>query len=493
MQNFSLIFTAVLLTALAAGCSSSEKRKDAIKPVIIAGKITNLDVYPDYRTVTASVTDFRNRQKTYTDSIKPDGTFRVELDMYTIQDINFSPIVRTLLARPGDSIFIHIDFADIASVQFSGDFAKANEDYHAYVNSYYHVDYYSQYYWSDRENTDLMHFMAFADSVKLLMEGKSEEFLNKVNPEPEISRWSNENVEFSYYLALFRRLQDVSLMKRNDENWSPPEVYIENLKNLEGVFTKPIMSSNGYSLATNFLNPYTRPSELDSVIAEKVHFHFLDEFYKNHSNSVFREVLVAEIFHRNLMMQNIELFEDDPELLDRFITHDFIRYPLMDFYEETKVKIENPMLVHEPIMESLQNTVTGHFFDSIIDAHTGKAIYLYLWTTWCGPCVSSFPAMKETISEFSNEEIEFVLVCMGTSEEEWEGHRQKFADPGIHYYTSRELSNELTKDLKINSIPQIFLINQEGIITERGSYLSAGNPATKSKIQRLLGNYPVIL
>lgn len=103
MKNFSLIFAAVLLTAIAAGCSSSEKRKDAIKPVIIAGKISNLDVYPDYLTVTASVTDFRNRQKTYTNGIKPDGTFRVELDLYTTQDINFSPIVRTLMARPGDS------------------------------------------------------------------------------------------------------------------------------------------------------------------------------------------------------------------------------------------------------------------------------------------------------------------------------------------------------------------------------------------------------
>jgi hypothetical protein len=101
--------------------------------------------------------------------------------------------------------------------------------------------------------------------------------------------------------------------------------------------------------------------------------------------------------------------------------------------------------------------------------------------------------MKETISEFSDDNIEFVLVCMGTSEEEWEGHRQKFADPGIHYYTSRELSSSLTKDLKINAIPQIFLINQQGIITERGSYLSASNPATKSKIKRLLGSNPVIL
>ena len=493
MKNFSLIFAAVLLTVLAAGCSSSEKRDDAVKPVIIAGKITNLDVYPDYRKVTASVTDFRNRQKTYTDSIKPDGTFRVELDLYTIQDINLSPIVRTLLARPGDSIFIHIDFADIASVQFSGDFAKANEDYHAYVNSYYHVDYYTQYYWSDRENTDLMHFMAFADSVKLLMEGKREEFLQNVNPEPEIISWSDENLEFSYYFALLRRLWDVDFLKRNDENWSPSEAYIENLKNLQNVITKPIMSSNGYDLPSSFLNPYTGSFGMDTVSPEKAHIYFLDEIHNNFSNPVFREVLAAGIFHRNLTMQDIEIFEDDPELLDSFITHDFIRYPLMNFYEETKAKIENPMLVHEPIMKSLENTVTGHFFDSIIDAHTGKAIYLYLWTTWCGPCISSFPAMKETISEFSDDEIEFVLVCMGTSEDEWEVHRQKFADPGIHYYTSRELSNELTKDLKINSIPQIFLINQEGIIIERGSYLSAGNPATKSKIQRLLDNYPVIL
>lgn len=492
MKNFSFIFAAVLLSVLAAGCSSSITRND-VQPVIIAGIVTNMDVYPEYRTVTVSVTDFRNRQKSYTDSIKPDGTFRVELDLYTTQDINFSPIVRSLMARPGDSIFIHIDFADIASVQFSGDFAKGNEDYHAYINSYYHVDYYRQYYWNYRENTDLMHFMAFADSVKLLMEAKRDEYLIKVNPEPEISRWSNENLEFSYYLALLRRLWDVDYLKRNDENWSPPHEYIENLKNLENVITKPIMSSNGYDLPNSFLNPYTGSFVMDTVSPEKSHIHFLDEIHNNFSNPVFREVLAAQIFHSNLMMQNIEIFEDDPELLDRFITHDFIRYPLMDFYGEIKAKIENPLLVHEPIMKSLQNTVTGNFFDSIIAAHTGKAIYLYLWTTWCGPCIASFPAMKETISEFSDDNIEFVLVCMGTSEEEWEGHRQKFADPGIHYYTSRELSSSLTKDLKINAIPQIFLINQQGIITERGSYLSASNPATKSKIKRLLGSNPVIL
>lgn len=470
------------------GCSLSPEKSESIKPVVISGVISNLDVYPEYRTVTASVVDFRNRQKTYTDTIKPDGTFRVEVDLYTTQDISFTPIARTLIARPGDSIFIEIDFADIASVKFSGDFTKGNEDYHAYVSSYYHVDYYGSYYRTNRENTDLMHYMAFADSVKLLMESKREEFLNKINPEPETSRWSYEYVEFTYYLALLRRLNEVARLKRNDENWSPPDVYIEKLRNLENLFTEPIMSSNGYSLANSFLNPHILDTEVDWFSPDLTHIHILEEIHKNFTNPVFKEFLAAGIFHRNLTMQDIETFEDDPELLNRFITHDFIRYPLMDFYEEIKAKIENPVLVHEPIMRSLQNTVTGNFIDSIIDTHSGKAIYLYFWTTWCGPCISSFPALKETISEMSDEEIEFVLVCMGTSKEEWEGHRQKFGELGIHYYTSRELSDSLNKNLRISAIPQVFLINQQGIITEHSPYLSANNRITRQKIEKLLHN-----
>ena len=488
MKNLSFIFIAILTFVFTTGCSLLPEKSESIEPVIITGVISNPDIYPDYRTVAASVVDFRNRQKTYTDSIKPDGTFRVELNLYTTQDINFTPIARTLMARPGDSIFIEIDFADIASVKFSGDFTKGNEDYHAYVSSYYHVDYYGNYYRNNRQNTDLMHYMAFTDSVKLLMEGKREEFLNKINPEPEIGRWSYEYVEFNYYIALLRRLNEVAHLKRNDESWSPPDVYIEKLRNLESLFTEPIMSSNGYSLANSFINPHIFQTEVDWFSPDLTHIHLLDEINKNFINPVFREFLAAGIFHRNLMMQNIDIFEDDPALPDRFITHDFIRYPLMDFYKETKAKIENPILVNEPIMASLKNTVTGSFIDSIIDAHSGKAIYLYFWMTWCGPCISSFPALKETIYELSDEEIEFVLVCMGTSEEEWEGHRQKFGDLGIHYYTSRELNNSLTKDLRISAIPLIFLINQQGIITERGSYLSLSNPMTRQKIENLLDN-----
>ena len=142
MKYFSSLILLFVTLVTISSCKQSEVTEKSSAKTIVSGKIINRDVYPEYMTVTVNVQDFRGADIIYVDSIKADGTFRVEFDLFIIQDIAFHPIVGSFLARPGDSIYIDIDFENIGYVDFSGDFAKANQDYHKYVNSNYALDYY---------------------------------------------------------------------------------------------------------------------------------------------------------------------------------------------------------------------------------------------------------------------------------------------------------------------------------------------------------------
>ena len=67
--------------------------------------------------------------------------------------------------------------------------------------------------------------------------------------------------------------------------------------------------------------------------------------------------------------------------------------------------------------------------NAIISKYKGKAVLVDFWATWCGPCMSGMPKMKEYLNKYSGrlnilgiaQEIAFVYITNSSSPQKlWE-------------------------------------------------------------------------
>ena len=91
----------------------------------------------------------------------------------------------------------------------------------------------------------------------------------------------------------------------------------------------------------------------------------------------------------------------------------------------------------------------------------GKYLLLDFWFSGCGPCIESFPEMRE-ISEQMADSLEVISISQD-SEKEW---RRASARHGITWYNWNDLQREngIFAHFGIRNIPHYFLISPEGKI-----------------------------
>ncbi len=492
-KTFLLSALAFLSVALVCSCQRSGRPDPDPVKTIVTGKIINRDVYPDHKTVTIKVQDFRGTQSSrgqgiqYVDTIRDDGTFRIEFDLFITQDIAFDPKVGSLIARPGDSIYIDIDFRNIGTMNFSGDFAKANEDYRRYVRSYYALDYYRN---AGNINDDLS-FLLFCDSVREVMYAKREEYIKERDPEGVVINWAGQFIDIQHSLVIFNRVfRNLQMSRSQGEEWIMPQEYEAAIHNMAHLFNDSLMTSNAYTLIRYLLTKQTwnHYNDMDSPLEEILH-HMVNDVTGNNSNELFRELLTGAVFYQDLANNNAGFFENNPELFTKYITRPFISEPLAMYYANVKYHNENPEIRHYKIMDRLGNSPGRVLLDSLLDAHKGKVVYIDFWATWCGPCIEAMPGANKMVQQYAGENIEFVFLCMGVDENQWAEIIRSLDMGGVHHYTgNRQEINSLMSGFQIMGIPYYALVNQAGYLIDSGNHLSPGSPVTLGKINDLVNN-----
>jgi thiol-disulfide isomerase/thioredoxin len=91
-----------------------------------------------------------------------------------------------------------------------------------------------------------------------------------------------------------------------------------------------------------------------------------------------------------------------------------------------------------------------------------KLIYIDLWASWCGPCITEMPQEKKLISEFKDKEVEFIFISLDKTERPWQKAMQKINIGNNHYRMPEGFSSVLTKYLDIQSIPRYIVIDKSG-------------------------------
>jgi thiol-disulfide isomerase/thioredoxin len=97
----------------------------------------------------------------------------------------------------------------------------------------------------------------------------------------------------------------------------------------------------------------------------------------------------------------------------------------------------------------------------------GKVVVVDFWATWCGPCVAELPAMKKLYEKFHGQGVEFLGVSLDQPKEKGGlDALKKFVKereiPWPHYYQGKGWESDFSRSWGINSIPAMFLVDQEG-------------------------------
>ncbi len=147
---------------------------------------------------------------------------------------------------------------------------------------------------------------------------------------------------------------------------------------------------------------------------------------------------------------------------------------------QVRAIIANPALVDEKFAPAFKvKTLKGE--DLSLDSLRGKIVLLDFWATWCGPCRVEMPAVKKMWQKFSAEP--FVIV--GVSLDRNPGSLSSYIEAeGIEWPQYHDRAGQIAGMYGVNSIPQTFLIDQDGIIRAVG--LRGGS--LSNKIDELLKN-----
>lgn len=184
-----------------------------------------------------------------------------------------------------------------------------------------------------------------------------------------------------------------------------------------------------------------------------------ENFIKEHPSSVAAIWLLSDMMIRSQLSNGLatELFKqmNREKLVD------------VSFYADVAKRVDGFSLTAVgktvPDINSM-NTYTGKKFD--LSSLRGKYVVLDFWGTWCGPCISGMPKMKEYLDKYQTK-----LEIVGVASESDKGERwKKFLDEKPQYQWHHVLSTK-TEDyilkFSVAGFPTKIIVDPAGKIVGR--------------------------
>lgn len=121
--------------------------------------------------------------------------------------------------------------------------------------------------------------------------------------------------------------------------------------------------------------------------------------------------------------------------------------------------------IGKPFDLSFTDAISGAVIS--IKALKGKVVVVDFWATWCGPCIAEMPKMKKLYAEYKDKGVEFISISLDKPKEDGglDALKEYVAKNEMtwpQYYQGNFWDSEFSRSWGINSIPKVFLIDQEG-------------------------------
>jgi peroxiredoxin len=99
-------------------------------------------------------------------------------------------------------------------------------------------------------------------------------------------------------------------------------------------------------------------------------------------------------------------------------------------------------------------------------------IVVYFWGSWCPPCIREFPKMKEYYHKYNNE-VEFVGISHGDSDEEWRKAVEEHSLDWIQVINNPDVHIDVPAKYGVMAYPTKFILDEDLKIL--GKYIGASD------------------
>jgi thiol-disulfide isomerase/thioredoxin len=480
MKYLSLLITYIFTANLLWSCSFENHLKP--KKALVTGYISNFDKYSNKNWIDFVAPDlFSMEFPRVPIEIKPDGSFRYELDLVSparcwgIYNKWFDFVI-----SPGDSINLAID-ANIWKDQTinaisKGEYVKISgtvkDDYFKIINFEIWAGdsiYTSEY--SGKKN----------EAVKMKSSQEFKQFIQ--NNEKHVLRCikdfgEKENAGDLFYNILneeikYRTLDDLmrywwlnpleNRMKFTDvilpDNYF---LFLDNYKmdNKDFYVEQRIDFIKELQFFLQFQNYSERKTFSDIYQNRKNKAKISDEYFRIQAINISRK---TKGITRDLSLHFFALYNLDkvPEQSDQIFTsvYNLIKDP---YVKKQFSKNFNSFSEKNKPPDKLVKKDESTAFDSIISKNHGKVLYVDFWAPWCGPCISEMKHSKILRETFKDKNVVFVYLACDCSAESWKSSIADNDIAGINLLLSDDALVLLRKRYAITGIPNYLLINKKG-------------------------------
>lgn len=180
---------------------TEELTEEYSEEVVITGKVLNKEYYPNEKELTLVLPFFRKMENQYRTPIQEDGLFSFRFPIFAkIREVSIRNYAEHLYVRPGDSLYVEIDFKDMFHPKVAGEAEKLNQQILAFTeNAYYYIKDYSL--GADLDFKDFESELKKEYQLRLERRG---EYLQKFKPMEDAALVTEELLKQDYYLAVLQ-------------------------------------------------------------------------------------------------------------------------------------------------------------------------------------------------------------------------------------------------------------------------------------------------
>lgn len=113
----------------------------------------------------------------------------------------------------------------------------------------------------------------------------------------------------------------------------------------------------------------------------------------------------------------------------------------------------------------------------------GKFVIVDFWATWCSPCRRAIPHLNDFAKDLKKD----VIVIGITNENKEKVLAMK--KPKINYYIGSDPQSRMAKELQIQGIPHVIVIDPKGIVRWEGLPILPNYELTEEKLKELIKKY----